>query len=211
MKTTPLITCGMLLIAFFLFCSCGSDKKASSDSGNRGTGTTSDPAAQIGDAISKAMEGIPGGKGGETIAHQKLKDLLDENLRGGFSRTDYSSQSVGAFGFNISSAEATYETSGGKSVKVTITDTGGAGAAMMGMAAWSSMSLDKEDKNGWERTGTFEGHSSFEKYNKVRNESELALIVEKRFLVTLNGRDCDMSELKKLAGDLKINHLKKLI
>lgn len=163
------------------------------------------------DAVRKAMESLGGdGKAAEPVNHRDLMDLLKERVRG-FERKNYESQNAGAMGFNISTAEASYETSDGKKIKASIADTGGLGLAMMSMAAWTSFSVDKENQDGWERTGTFEGHKSYEKYNKSRNSSELALIVENRFIVTLNGSNCDMNDLKKFAEDIDIGGLKKLI
>jgi hypothetical protein len=157
------------------------------------------------------MEALGGdGKVSEPVDHRKLKDMLDENVRG-FKRTAYESQTAGAMGFNISFAEADYEATGDKRIKATISDTGGAGMAVMSMAAWSSMTLDKETQNGWEKTSTYKGYKSFEEYNKTNNTSELAIIVEKRFIVTLNGVNCNVDELKGFVDELDIDDLKSLI
>ena len=187
--------------------SCGGGNKESKET------TASDEINSIDDAanaMKKAMEGLNDGKAVEPVDHRKLKEMLKEKVHG-FERAEYSSQSAGAMGFNIASAEANYSASGDKKITATIMDTGGAGLALMSMAAWSSLNLDREDQNGWERTGTWKGYKSFEKYDKTSNSSELALIVENRFIVTLNSTNCDMGDLKKFADDLDIDDLKKLI
>lgn len=186
----------------FLACNRGSKDETESSSDSK---TPENPA----EALTKAMEELGGGKASEPVDHRKLKEMLREKLNG-FERTRYESQSAGAMGFNFSNAEADYA-SGDKRINVSFTDTGGAGMALMSMAAWSSMQLDKEDQNGWERTSTWKGFKSFEKYNKQSNSSELALIVENRFIVTLNGSNVDMDDLKDFADDLDIEDLKKMI
>jgi len=201
-----------LLALTMVFSSCnigGKGKKSSQESTESSSADEGEPG-NAADAMKKAMEALGGnGETAEPVNHRDLKELLKERMRG-YDRTDYSSQSVGSFGINISSAEGTYE-DGDKRINVTITDTGGLGMAMMSMAAWSSMHLDKEDSHGWERTGTYKGFKSYEKYDKSSNYSEIALIVENRFVVALNGSNCDMDDLKRFADDLDLSHLKSLI
>jgi hypothetical protein len=197
----------IMMLAGLLCLACGSDgrKKDSSE--------TPDPAANPTEAIRNVMKGLNvDGKDVDVkpVDHRKLREMLKESLRGGYERTEYESQTVGTMGFNLSNAQAKYENSDGCRLDVTITDTGGMGMAMMSMAPWTSMEMDREDKNGYEKTGTFQGHKAFEKYDKTNQSAELTLIVENRFIVAINGRKCDIDEVKKVAGDLDIGDLKKL-
>ncbi len=199
----------LLLISFtivFTACKSGNKDDASKDETSKSDDANADDPAY---AIKKAMEGL-GAEGTEPVDHHKLKDMLSENIQG-YTRTAFESQKAGAFGFNISIAEADYEATGDKRIKASLADTGGAGMAVMSMAAWSSLDLDKEDQNGWERTSTYKGYKTFEKYDKSNKTSELAIMVEKRFLVTLNGTNCDMDELKKFVDELEIGQLRKMI
>jgi len=191
---------------FFTGCSFDGGKKKAQKEAEE---ASNDPA----EAMRKAFEGLGNGEAGDVkpVDHRALRDLLKESLRGGFDRTEYESQTVGAMGFNMSNAQAQYETSGGCRLDVNIADTGGMGMAIMSMAAWSKMEVDREDKNGYERTGTFEGYKSFEKYDKSNQTAEIALIVENRFIVTVNGNGCDIDDVKKAARDLDLDDLKKLI
>ena len=194
-----------ILFATAAITSCGGGKKSADE-----TADDSAPANPA-EAVSKALESLGKGDGkvSEPVDHRKLRDLLKERISG-FERTSYESQSTGAMGFNFSNAQADYE-DGDKRINATLTDAGGMGMAMMSMAAWSSMQLDREDQDGWERTSTWKGYKSYEKYNRSNNYSELALIVENRFIVTLNGSNVDMDDLKDFAGDLDLGDLKKLI
>ena len=199
--------CGIILSA----CSFdGGKKKARKEAEEAAKVAAENPA----EAVRKAFEGLNSGKSeaGEVkpVDHRALRDLLKESLRGGFERTEYESQTVGAMGFNMSNAQAQY-TSGDCRLDVNIADTGGMGMAVMSMAAWSQMEVDREDKNGYERTSTFHGHKSFEKYDKSNNSAEIALIVDNRFIVTVNGNGCEMDDVKKAAGDLDLDELRKLM
>ena len=177
----------ILLAATMTISSCNlrsKVEKIASKDGTESSGSDNMDPDNPADAVKQAMEALGGnGEAAEPVNHRKLMDMLKENIRG-YERKAYESQTTGAMGFNFSTAEASYETSDGKRIKVTLADTGGLGLAMMSLAAWSSLSVDKENQDGWERTGTFEGHKSYEKYDKSRNSSELAIIVEKRFIVT---------------------------
>lgn len=198
----------LLCVAGCLTLGCGSDndKAAQKEAEEQ---ATNNPYA----AIQKAAEQVSKGSSGDAKAvdHRSLKEMLDETVSGGFERTSYSSQSTGAMGFNVSVAEAKYQANGDRNIKVSIVDTGGMGMALMGMAAWSSMEVDREDQYGWERTSTFMGYKSFEKYNKNSQMTELAVIIENRFIVTLDGTNCDMDDLKDFAKEIEIGDLKKLI
>ena len=201
-----------LVIISLSLSSCGGNKKESSKEGSESSaddGTT--PSDNPAEALSEAMKNLSGGDGkvADPVDHRKLKDMLKENVNG-FSRKDYSSQTAGSMGFNISSAEASYEKSD-KRIQATIMDAAGAGLAFMSLAAWSTMQLDREDSNGWERTSTYKGYKSFEKYTRSSNSSELSLIVHDRFIVTINGYGVDMDEVKNFADDLDLGELKKLI
>jgi hypothetical protein len=196
----------IMMLASFLCVACGSD-------GDKKQSETPDPASNPAEAIRNAMKGLNAdGKDLDVkpVDHRELRELLKESLRGGYERSEYESQTVGAMGFNLSNAEAKYENSNGCRLDIAITDTGGMGMALMSMAAWSSMEVDREDKDGYEKTSTFQGHKSFEKYDKSNGSAELAMIVEDRFIVAINGRKCDIDDVKKAAGDLDLGDLKKL-
>lgn len=192
-----------------LFTSCKND-------GSSSTAEDADTASHIQNAndpsyaVKKAMEALGSdGNASPPVDHLKLKDMLSEEIHG-FERAEYSSQTASAFGINISIAEANYVSSD-KSIKLNIADTGGAGMAVMSMAAWSSLDLNKESQDGFERTSTYKGNMSYEKFTKSNNSSELAIIISKRFVVSLDGTKCDVNDLKKFVDDLDVEQLKKMI
>ena len=168
-------------------------------------GTDMEKAAK---EMAKAMEGLASGEKLPVVDPKKMKALLPETLMG-MKRTEYESESVGAGGFQISSAKAAYEKDGGK-IRINIADTGGAGIAMMGMAAWASISIDKENQDGYERTGEIDGYKSFERYDRTGKNGELSVLVAKRFIVSVNGDNVAEDDLKKAVRSIDLDDLANL-
>ena len=207
----------MLILALGLI-SCGgnssgknntddSASSASSDDGGGDEATTNDPA-NLQEAMKEAEKAMKNVQTSEPVNFRELQELLPEKLAG-YERKSKSGETAGAMGMTISHAEAKYA-DGSCDAKVELIDTGGIAMGIMGMAAWSSATIDKEDENGYERTSTLDGYKCFEKFRKNGQSSELSVLVENRFVVTASGRDCDMDQLKKLVKAMDMGKLKKL-
>ena len=78
--------------------------------------------------------------------------------------------------------------------------------AMVG-AAWMMIDVDRESSDGFERTSTFEGGKSYEKYNESTARGELQFIVAERFLVSLEGSGITMDDLYEAARDIDLHGL----
>lgn len=166
-----------------------------------------DAVKQLGDALG----GLAKNKDGETVepvSHRKLKDFAPEKMMG-MERTDYEGQTSGAFGVKVSTSESTYK-EGDQRMELKIVDTGGLGMALMGMAAWSTIEVDKESSRGYERTTTIDGNKAFEKYDSNRKKGELAMIVDDRFVVTMEFRNMDMDDVKSAIKKLDLDDLNDL-
>ncbi len=88
----------------------------------------------------------------------------------------------------FSQIEADYR-KGDANVEVTIVDTG---MAQMLVAPWSMMiatGYSKETSDGYEKATTIGGNPAVEKWNKRDKRGELNILVGKRFMVTIEGRD----------------------
>jgi len=155
--------------------------------------------------MTKALQGLAGGETLPVVDHKQMKTLLPETLMG-MTRTDFESETVGAAGFQISNAKAAYEKDGAK-IRLNIADTGGAGIAMMGMAAWASVTIDKETQNGYERTGIIDGYKSFEKYERSGKNGEVSVLIGKRFIVTANGDNVEDGDLVKAVKSIDLSKL----
>lgn len=81
------------------------------------------------------------------------------------------------------------------------------GVALMGMAAWSMASIDKETETGYEKTTEYKGHKAFEKYNTQSKNGEISVIVANRYIVQVEGRDVDMDKIKSVLDDIDLDKL----
>jgi hypothetical protein len=216
----------MKTLKFFLLCSlfifaCGSPepeekaaeqisdalkdlKEGLGDAANDMEGDLGDAMAQISDAVKDInAEGVSNKK---PVNFRKLKELLPEEANG-FERTKSSGESTGALGFKVSTTKATYEKDDQR-IEVDLVDAGGFGSAFMGLAAWSMIDMDKETDNGFERTINYEGNKAYEKCENSR--CEFAVVVGKRFLLTVKGRNVEMDELRAIVDDIGLNNLEDL-
>lgn len=100
----------------------------------------------------------------------------------------------------FSQIEADYR-KGDANVDVKIVDTG---FAQMLVAPWSMMlatGYSRETSDGYEKATTVNGQPAIEKWSKRSNNGELNILVGKRFMVTLEGRDiADIKDLQAFAA-----------
>jgi len=207
----------MMLLAVMSFSACfnGNDENkeeetTNSDESNNSSTASDNSPTNLAEAMQQVQKGLKDaniGQEGEPVNHRELQKFLPEKMAG-MKRVKKSGQTSGAMGFKISNAEATYkDESSGKTFQINIVDTGGFSVGIMSMAAWSTLTIDKEDENGYERTAKLDGFKSYEKYEKRRNKSELSLILNKRFVLQGNCRDCEMDQLKKVIKSMDLKDL----
>lgn len=145
----------------------------------------------------------------EPVDFRELRDLLPKSV-GGLDQTEATGEKNGAAGFTVSQAEARYN-SGESSIDVKIIDTGGIGGfGMMGLAAWTMMSVDKETATGYEKTTMIEGYKGYEKYDNGSKSGEVNVLVADRYVVTLNGSGVTMDQMKEAVGSIDLKKLAKL-
>ncbi|AXE19660.1 transposase [Runella rosea] len=142
----------------------------------------------------------------ETVDPKLLKELLPADADG-LKRKEASSEKSAAMGFGVSTAKASYRDDNGQDIDVNITDVAGMGVALMGMAAWSMASIDKETETGYEKTTEYKGHKAFEKYNTQSKNGEISVIVANRYIVQVEGRDVAMDKIKSVLDDIDLDKL----
>lgn len=142
----------------------------------------------------------------ETVDPKLLKELLPADADG-LKRKEASSEKSAAMGFGVSTAKASYRDDNGQDIDVNITDVAGMGVALMGMAAWSMASIDKETETGYEKTTEYKGHKAFEKYDTQSKNGEISVIVANRYIVQVEGRDVDMDKIKSVLDDIDLGKL----
>lgn len=142
----------------------------------------------------------------ETVDFRALKELLPADADG-LARKSATGEKTGAMGFKISTANAEYANEDrSERIDLSIVDAGGTGA-MMGMAAWSMIDVDKETENGYEKTGKMGDHKSYEKYDNGGKDGEIAVLIKNRFVVTAKGRGVSMDKIKAALEDIDLDKL----
>ncbi|MBL7828505.1 MAG: hypothetical protein JNJ57_17865 [Saprospiraceae bacterium] len=208
MKTTKTF---LLLLTGIFFYSCSNDKQQSVNETATDIPTSSTAPRSVQEAMKQAEDAIQkqGGQPAQPVNFRELQQFLPENA-GLYTRSNLSGETAGAVGITISKAEATYKNAQGKTVRIDLVDTGGLGMTQMSMAAWASISVDKEDDKGYERTGQMDGYKSLEKYKKLRSECDLSILVGNRFIINASGRDCSMDDLKTVVRSIDLKKLEGL-
>jgi len=142
----------------------------------------------------------------ETVDPKLLKELLPADADG-LKRKEASSEKTAAMGFGVSTAKADYSDDNGQQIDVEIVDVAGTGVALMGMAAWSMASVDKETEHGYEKTTEYDGHKAFEKYNTDSKDGEISVLVANRYIVNVRGNGVGIDKIKSVLGDINLDKL----
>lgn len=160
--------------------------------------------------MAKAMEGVAAamaggdGKAVDPIPFAKLAEALP-TVSGWEMDKPRGERMTAPFPF--SQTETGYQKDGAE-VEVKIVDTG---FAQMLIAPWSMMlasGYSRESSDGYEKAVTVGGHPGFEKYRGDNRDGELNIMVGKRFLVTIEGRDlADTKRLHEFAAGMDLGKL----
>ena len=148
--------------------------------------------------LSKMLQNIKievDGDGTEAVDFRELKALLPDHLMG-MKRTSHTGERSGIKGLQVSVAKAEYEDDD-RRLEISIVDGGSFPIANIAQAGWSMVDVDKEDKNGYERTTTIDGQKAFEKYNEKWEEGELAILIDDRFIVSIKGKGINEDDLQR--------------
>lgn len=195
MKTTKLLA--LLLAATFLLSNCGGKKEEDEKEEPK---TAADAIENLANEAEKMAKDGPK----EVVDAKLLKELLPADADG-LPRKEASSEKTGAMGFQVSTANARYG-EGDSSIEVSIVDVAGTGA-IMGMAAWAMVDVDKENDSGYEKTTKYKDHKAFEKYNNDNKDGELAVLLANRFVVSIKGNNVSMDKIKATLDDIDLDKL----
>jgi len=177
-------------------------EKAADALGKAGESAGNDAAKGMED-FAKAMSGLAGamaggdGKTVEPVSFQSLQSTLPE-LSGWTMNKPRGERMTAPVPF--SQSEAQY-TKGDSSLEVTVVDSG---FASMLIAPWSMMlatGYSRETSEGYEKAVTVNGQPAFEKWDSERKSGELNILVDKRFLVSIEGRDLEDTSVLHEAAD----------
>lgn len=146
--------------------------------------------AKKAEAMAKQMES---GQGVAASDPEALKAMLPASVAG-YARTEMSSGSGGAGGFQASSAEARYA-KGDASIELSINDIGAAGA-LAGMVGSLNVKSSEEKGDRYEKMGKVGGRMTQESYDRSSRHGEYGVMVGDRFMVSAEGNNVSIDELK---------------
>jgi len=179
--------------------------KAAAQTGSAAATAGVGEAAKAMQGMANALSGATAGADGkpvEPVAFQALQSLLPK-VSGWEMREPEGERMTMPVAF--SQIETRY-TKDKVRIDVKIVDTG---FAQLLVAPWSMMlasGYSRETSRGYEKATTVSGNPAIEKWNKDRSNGELDVLVGKRFMVTIEGRDiADMKLLQDFASNFDFN------
>jgi Yip1 domain len=130
----------------------------------------------------------------DAIAPDDLKSLLPGSLPGGFARTDISTASGGAAGFDFGTAKANYA-KGDARITMSLTHMGAMGAlAALGSAFGANAS--EETATSYSKVGQVDGRMTMEEFNRETKAGKFAVIVADRVMIEAEGAGASVDQLK---------------
>ena len=176
--------------------------------GKAGEAAAGEVAKGMGD-FAKAMSGMASALGGdgktvEPVTFQALQTTLPE-VSGWEMRKPRGERMTAPVPF--AQSQTTY-TKGDASVDVKVVDSG---FASLLIAPWSMMlasGYSRETSEGYEKAVTVNGQPAFEKWNSDSKNGELNILVNKRFLVSIEGDEiADTKPLHEFASKMDFGKL----
>jgi signal transduction histidine kinase len=168
-----------------------------------------DPNKQAQATMEVLGTAISGGRQVEPLSLEDVKGFVPETFAG-LPRTSQSAERSGMATLMVATAKASYGDRSGKSVRLEVTDSGGA-SAMMGLAAWAgAMNVEKEDDRGSERTRKDGNRLVHERVSKTGGDNEFSLVLADRFIVKAVGSGVDLATLKGGVSGLNLAKLESL-
>ncbi len=196
---------GSAALCFLLLCAgCGSndEKKEAEEEASVSLAGSLNAVQEMAKQAEAAQKNGPV----ETIDFRKLKELLPDDADG-LPRKSANGEKNGMAGFNFSTATGRYENAdNSENIDLAIVDAGGTGA-LMGMAAWSMIDMDKETESGYEKTTKIGDNKAYEKYDNTSKSGEVAVMVSNRFIITIKGQGVDMDKIKAVLDDVDLDKL----
>jgi hypothetical protein len=145
------------------------------------------------EGLAKAMEGLAAGAAGnaetpvEPVRFQDLESALPR-MSGWEMEAPRGERMTSPIPF--SQTETSY-TSGNARIDAKIVDSGFSQMLIAPWAMFLAAGYERETSDGFERSVQVDGHPGFERWESGQQHGELNVVVAKRFLVTIEGRDID--------------------
>jgi hypothetical protein len=166
----------VILLAFIL-CSCGGNSLVEELPANPYEAATKMAQDQL--------TGLQQNNKRAILESSTLKEMLPETLLG-LSRKSIAANSVGAGGFQIATANATYQDEGERR-RITVTITDGMGGNLPGMGMVNSFTMDKEEGSKTTKTITIDGKKAIREYDTATQRGSLSVVFPQS-IVKIEGR-----------------------
>ena len=115
----------------------------------------------------------------------------------------------GALGMQVSKAHASYADDAGHSVKLDVTDLGGA-KGLMSLAGFAGVEQDTETDHGYDKTYRSGDRWIHEKWDSGGRDGEYGVIVGGRFSVNAQGTAASLDDLKSAVASVNLAGLEAL-
>jgi len=146
-------------------------------------------------AIGQLMGAVVGADASvEALSTDQLKTYVPETLAG-LPRTSVTAERNGALGFQVSEANALYEDGKGRSLRLSLNDTGGA-QGLVALAAWAGVEQERSWESGYERDYRQDGRMMHDRWDNATGSGEYGLVVGGRFAIEVSGKAASIDELK---------------
>ena len=128
------------------------------------------------------------------VDFRDLKALLPAEIDG--MKGQLKGSRNAAMGMSVSQAEGQYADDKGASLTVKIADVSGVGGlGAMAFTAWTSVEVDNESDEGYEKTTTIDGHKAMEKYTTASKSGQINVFVDRRFSIEISGSGLPMEKI----------------
>jgi hypothetical protein len=174
-----------------------------------GTGQGAQDLAKGFEAMAKGLAAATGAATGDTkpvdpVSFRELQTVMADIS--GWERTNPTGERMTS-PFSFSQASVTYK-KGDVTVEQKIMDSGFNQLLFAPFTMFMVAGYEKETQDGFERSVNIDGNPGWEKWDKGNRSGELAVVVNKRFLVQVEGNRVD--DVKTLREILDRTDLKKL-
>ncbi|MDC8013335.1 Yip1 family protein [Tahibacter soli] len=163
-------------------------------------------AAAAGAVLGAVLSG--GDASVEALAPDRLKGFIPDTF-GNLPRTDYRAEKNGIAGMQVSEASGWYGDGSGRSLTLTITDSGSV-KGVMAFAGWANVESESQHENGYEKTYRSGGRLTHEQWDGASKSGEYSVIVGDRFAVKVEGGGDSIDTLKRALDTVDLRALEAL-
>jgi hypothetical protein len=157
---------------------------------------------QFGNAMQQLQKG-PNGENVEPVDFKALQALLPAYA--GWEREEPKGESMTA-PFKYSQAETAY-TKDEARIELKVVDTAMAQMMTFPYQMFLATGYNKQTSNGYEKATKVAGQPGWEKWDSESKHAEVGLIVNQRFLVTVDGNNTDVKTVQDLVGKVDMGKL----